>query len=86
MRVLVRQLITQLETFAASVAQLEEQYGCSSRNSLKPPHSDGSDFKPTGKGQGRVKVRHKAAGGGHTGAGFAGTALVPWPGLLPVLI
>ena len=44
-RALVTQLISQLETLSARVAQLEEQLGRSSRNSSKPPSSDGSGYR-----------------------------------------
>jgi hypothetical protein len=44
-RALVTQLISQLETLSARVAQLEEQMGRTSRNSSKPPSSDGSGYR-----------------------------------------
>ena len=44
-RALVTRLISQLETLSARVAQLEEQMGRSSRNSSKPPSSDGSGYR-----------------------------------------
>jgi len=44
-RALVGQLITQLESLSARVTQLEEQMGRSSRNSSKPPSSDGSGYR-----------------------------------------
>ena len=68
-RALVGQLITQLETLSARVTQLEEQMGRSSRNSSKPPSSDGSGFKPTGKGNSKASGRKRGGQEGHPGAG-----------------
>jgi hypothetical protein len=45
-RDLVTQLIMQLESLSACVAQLEKLIGRSSRNSSQPPSSDGSGCKP----------------------------------------
>jgi len=42
---LVTELITQLEALSARVAQLKEQLGRGSRNSSKPPSSDGSGYR-----------------------------------------
>jgi transposase len=68
-RALVGELITQLEALAARVAQLEEQKGRSSRNSSKPPSSDGGGFKPRGKGKSKASGRTRGGQKGHPGAG-----------------
>lgn len=69
---LVEQLSAQLIALTARVAQLEEQKGRSSRNSSKPPSSDGPGFKPPSKEKG--SGRKRGAQQGHPGHG---------PGLLP---
>ena len=51
-RALVEQLTVQLDALAARVAMLEEQRGRSSRNSSKPPSSDGPGQKGFGGGGG----------------------------------
>ena len=45
---------SQLTALATEQAQLRERIGCSSRNSSKPPSSDGPGFKP--------RERHKGSG------------------------
>ena len=67
-RALVIQLISQLETLSARVAQLEEQKGRSSRNSSKPPSSDGQGFKPPAKGKSKGTGRKRGGQDGHPGA------------------
>jgi transposase len=42
----IEQLRTQLTALATELASLREQIGRSSRNSSKPPSSDGPGFKP----------------------------------------
>ncbi len=51
------------------ITQLEEQVGRSSRNSSKPPSSDGSGFKPTGNGKIKAFGRRRGGQEGHPGAG-----------------
>ena len=53
-----------LEQLIIRVSQLEEQKGRSSRNSSKPPSSDGNGFKP--------KVQEKSQGSGRKRGGQAG--------------
>ena len=67
-RALVEHLITQQETLSARVAQLEEQKGRGSRNSSKPPSSDGNGFKPQGQGKGKGSGRKRGGQEGHPGA------------------
>lgn len=65
-------LRAQLTAFATEVAQLRERLGRSSRNSSKPPSSDGAGFKPA--------PRRKASGrkrGGQPGHPGAGPELLP---------
>lgn len=63
-------LTVQLEDLANRVAHLEEQKGRSSRNSSKPPSSDGKGFKAKG-GEEKSKGTGRKRGGqqGHPGAG-----------------
>ncbi|MFN9548609.1 MAG: DUF6444 domain-containing protein [Cyanobacteriota bacterium] len=68
MKDLVMQLITQLETLSARVAELEEQIGRSSRNSFKLPFSDGSGFKPPAKEKSKGTGRKRGGQDGHPGA------------------
>jgi hypothetical protein len=68
-RALVEHLTAQLEVLAARVAQLEEQKGRSSRNSSKPPSSDGPGFKPPSKEKGTGSGRKRGAQEGHPGYG-----------------
>ena len=67
-RALVTQLISQLETLSARVAQLEEQMGRTSRNSSKPPSSDGSGFKPPASEKSKGSGRKRGGQEGHPGA------------------
>ena len=60
-RALVTQLISQLETLSARVAQLEEQMGRTSRNSSKPPSSHGSGFKPPAKEKSKGSGRKRGS-------------------------
>ena len=52
----IKQLRTQLTALATELASLRERIGRSSRNSSKPPSSDGPGFKPPErrKGSGRA--------------------------------
>jgi transposase len=67
------QLRSQLTTLATELASLRERIGRSSRNSSKPPSSDGQGFKPPE----RRKDSGRKRGGqpGHPGSG---------PELLPI--
>jgi hypothetical protein len=65
----IEDLTAQLAALTARVAQLEEQKGRSSRNSSKPPSSDGSGFKPKGKGKDKGSDRKRGGQKGHPGAG-----------------
>ena len=67
-RALVEQLILQLKILSARVTQLEEQKGRSSRNSSKPPSSDGSGFKPPGPAKNKGSDRKRGGQDGHPGA------------------
>ena len=69
MRELVLEQAAQIAALATRVAQLEEQKGRSSRNSSKPPSSDGSGFKPKGKGKSKGSGRKRGGQEGHPGAG-----------------
>jgi transposase len=60
-RVLLEQLINR-------VAQLEEQKSRSSRNSSKPPSSDGYGFKPPANEQRKGRGRKRGGQDGHPGA------------------
>ncbi len=59
----------QQSTLATELASLRERIGRSSRNSSKPPSSDGSGFKPTGKGKSKGSGRKRGGQEGHPGAG-----------------
>ena len=66
------ELRSQLTTLAAELASLREKIGRSSRNSSKPPSSDGPGFKPP--------VRRKGSGrkrGGQPGHPGSGPELLP---------
>ena len=67
-KALVMRLMDQLEALSARVAQLEEQKGRSSRNSSKPPSSDGAGFKPPGKEKSKSTGRKRGGQEGHPGA------------------
>ena len=57
-----------LEQLINRVAQLEEQKGRSSRNSSKPPSSDGSGFKPSANEKRKGSGRKRGGQDGHPGA------------------
>ncbi|QPN70682.1 DUF6444 domain-containing protein [Synechococcus sp. CBW1108] len=63
----------QLVALATELAQLRERIGRSSRNSSKPPSSDGPGFKPPERRKG--SGRKRGAQPGHPGSG---------PELLPI--
>ena len=65
----IDELTAQLAALAARVAQLEEQKGRSSKNSSKPPSSDGRGFKAGDKGNGKGSGRKRGGQKGHPGAG-----------------
>ncbi|MFM7640115.1 MAG: IS66 family transposase [Cyanobium sp.] len=67
-KALVMRLIAQGEALSARVAQLEEQKGRSSRNSSKPPSSDGAGFKPPAKEKSKGSGRKRGGQDGHPGA------------------
>jgi transposase len=69
----IEQLRTQLTALATELASLREQIGRSSRNSSKPPSSDGPGFKPPEQRKG--SGRNRGGQPGHPGAG---------PELLPI--
>jgi transposase len=66
----VEQLRAQLTALATELASLRERIGRSSRNSSKPPSSDGPGFKPPERRKGNGRKR----GGqpGHPGAAADG--------------
>jgi transposase len=67
------ELRSQLTALATELAQLRERIGRSSRNSSRPPSSDGPGFKPPERRKG--SGRKRGAQPGHPGAG---------PELLPI--
>jgi transposase len=67
------QLHCQLTVLATELAQLRERIGRSSRNSFKPPSSDGPGFKPPERR--RDSGRKRGGQPGHLGSG---------PELLPI--
>ncbi|MEB3271407.1 MAG: DUF6444 domain-containing protein [Synechococcus sp.] len=69
----IEQLRLQLTALATELAQLRERIGRSSRNSSKPPSSDGPGFKPPERRKG--SGRRRSGQSGHPGAG---------PELLPI--
>jgi len=69
----IEQLRSQLTALATELAQLRERIGRSSRNSSKPPSSDGPGFKPPARRKG--SGRERGAQPGHPGSG---------PELLPI--
>ena len=69
----IEQLRSQLTALATELASLREQIGHSSRNSCRPPSSDGPGFKPPERRRGRGRKR--GAQPGHPGSG---------PELLPI--
>jgi len=68
----VEQLRAQLTALATELASLRERIGRSSRNSSKPPSSDGPGFKPPERRKGNGRKR-----GGQPGHPGAGPALLP---------
>jgi transposase len=66
------QLRSQLTAPASELAQLQEQIGRSSRNSSKPPSSDGPGFKPPERRKGSGRKR-----GGQPGQPGSGPELLP---------
>ena len=68
----IEQLRGQLAGLATELASLREQIGRSSRNSSKPPSSDGPGFKPPARGKGSGRKR-----GGQSGHPGSGTELLP---------
>ena len=66
------ELRVQFTALAAELAQLREQLGRSSRNSSKPPSSDGPGFSPSERPKGSGRKR-----GGQQGHPGAGPELLP---------
>ena len=66
------ELRVQFTALAAELAQLREQLGRSSRNSSRPPSSDGPGFKPPERRKGSGRKR-----GGQQGHPGAGPELLP---------
>lgn len=69
----IEQLRLQLTDLASELVQLRERIGRSSRNSSKPPSSDGPGFKPSERRKG--SGRNRGGQPGHPGSG---------PELLPI--
>ena len=63
----IEQLRGQLTSLAHELANLREQIGRSSRNSSKPPSSDGLGFKPPERRKGTGRKRRGQQG--HPGSG-----------------
>jgi hypothetical protein len=63
----IEQLRAQLTALATELANLRERIGRSSRNSFKPPSSDGPGFKPPERRKGSGRKRGDQPG--HPGAG-----------------
>ena len=68
----IEQLRSQLTALATELASLREQIGRSSRNSSKPPSSDGPGFKPPARRKGSGRKR-----GGQPGHPGSGPELLP---------
>ena len=68
----IEQLRSQLAALATELASLRERIGRSSRNSSKPPSSDGPGFKPPARRKGSGRKR-----GGQPGHPGAGPELLP---------
>jgi transposase len=68
----IEQLSTQLTALATELASLRERIGRSSRNSSKPPSSDGPGFKPPERRKGSGRKR-----GGQPGQPGSGPELLP---------
>ena len=68
----IEQLRSQLAALATELARLRERIGRSSRNSSKPPSSDGPGFKPPARRKGSGRKR-----GGQPGHPGSGPELLP---------
>ena len=68
----IEQLREQLTALASELANLRERIGRTSRNSSKPPSSDGPGFKPPDRRKGSGRKR-----GGQQGHSGAGPELLP---------
>ena len=68
----IEQLRSQLAALATELAGLRERIGRSSRNSSKPPSSDGPGFKPPARRKGSGRKR-----GGQPGHPGSGPELLP---------
>jgi hypothetical protein len=68
----IEQLRSQLTALATELAGLREKIGRSSRNSSKPPSSDGPGFKPPARRKGSGRKR-----GGQPGQPGSGPELLP---------
>ena len=68
----IEQLRSQLTALATELASLRERIGRSSRNSSKPPSSDGPGFKPPARRKGSGRKR-----GGQPGHPGSGPKLLP---------
>ena len=68
----IEQLRGQLAALATELASLRERIGRSSRNSSKPPSSDGPGFKPPARRKGSGRKR-----GGQPGHPGSGPELLP---------
>ena len=71
----IEQLRSQLTALATELASLRERIGRSSRNSSKPPSSDGPGFKPPERERRKGSSRKRGGQPGHPGSG---------PELLPI--
>ncbi|MBI2953694.1 MAG: IS66 family transposase zinc-finger binding domain-containing protein [Chloroflexi bacterium] len=65
--VLVRELIDRVKELEAEVAELRARLGTNSRNSGKPPSSDGPGIKPHPKSQRKSSGRKPGGQHGHVG-------------------
>jgi len=61
------QLSAQFIALATELSELRERIGCSSRNSSKPPSSDGPGFKPLERRKG--SGHNRGGQQGHPGSG-----------------
>jgi transposase len=68
----IEQLRAQLTALASELSELRERIGRSSRNSSKPPSSDGPGFKPPARRKGSGRKR-----GGQPGHPGSGPELLP---------
>ena len=74
----IEQLRPQLTALATELANLRERIGRSSRNSSKPPSSDGPGFKPPERRKGSGRKR-----GGQPGHPGVGPELLPMERVVP---